>query len=70
MSQLRFVRVIKNIYSFSKSSFKFSGDFVERVTPVPIPNTEVKPLRADDTAPFRCGKVGSRRIYNLIKSLL
>ena len=32
------------------SSFKFSGGFVERVTPVPIPNTEVKPLGADGTA--------------------
>ena len=30
--------------------FKFSGGFVERVTPVPIPNTEVKPLGADGTA--------------------
>jgi len=30
--------------------YKFSGDFVERVTPVPIPNTEVKPLGADGTA--------------------
>jgi hypothetical protein len=29
---------------------KFSGDFVERETPVPIPNTEVKPLGADGTA--------------------
>ena len=27
-----------------------SGDLTERVTPVPIPNTEVKPLRADGTA--------------------
>ena len=42
---------------------RFSGDFVGRVTPVPIPNTEVKPTGADDTASFRCGKVGSRRIY-------
>ena len=42
---------------------KFSGDSVGRVTPVPIPNTEVKPTGADDTASFRCGKVGSRRIY-------
>ena len=41
----------------------FSGDFVDRVTPVPIPNTAVKPVRADDTAAFSCGKVGSRRIY-------
>ena len=29
---------------------RFSGDFVDRVTPVPIPNTEVKPVGADDTA--------------------
>ena len=29
---------------------KFSGDFVDRVTPVPIPNTEVKPVGADGTA--------------------
>ena len=29
---------------------KFSGGSVERVTPVPIPNTEVKPLGADGTA--------------------
>jgi hypothetical protein len=49
-------------YSFIKYFEKFSGDFIDRVTPVPIPNTEVKPVRADDTAPFRCGKVGRRRI--------
>ena len=29
---------------------RFSGDFVGRVTPVPIPNTEVKPAGADGTA--------------------
>ena len=29
---------------------RFSGGCVERVTPVPIPNTEVKPLGADGTA--------------------
>src|SRR6267142_4401712 len=28
----------------------FSGDFVGRVTPVSIPNTEVKPAGADGTA--------------------
>ena len=28
----------------------FSGDSVGRVTPVPIPNTEVKPAGADGTA--------------------
>ena len=32
------------------SIYKFSGDFVDRVTPVPIPNTEVKPVGADGTA--------------------
>ena len=31
-------------------SQRFSGGFTERATPVPIPNTAVKPLRADDTA--------------------
>ena len=29
---------------------RFLGGNAEGVTPVPIPNTEVKPLRADDTA--------------------
>ena len=29
---------------------KFLGGYAEGVTPVPIPNTEVKPLRADGTA--------------------
>ena len=33
-----------------KVLYKFSGDFVGRVTPVPIPNTEVKPAGADGTA--------------------
>src|SRR3989442_7835412 len=31
-------------------AFQFSGGCVERATPVPIPNTEVKPLGADGTA--------------------
>ncbi len=29
---------------------KFAGEFTARVTPVPIPNTEVKPRWADGTA--------------------
>src|SRR6202022_3740902 len=33
-----------------RASFQFPGDQTARVTPVPIPNTEVKPRRADDTA--------------------
>jgi hypothetical protein len=37
-------------YSTAHDLLKFSGGSVERVTPVPIPNTEVKPLGADGTA--------------------
>ena len=37
-------------FSIFLRSQKFSGDFVDRVTPVPIPNTEVKPVGADGTA--------------------
>ena len=44
---------------------KFSGDFVERVTPVPIPNTEVKPLGADGTA--RVAAWESRKSPGLIQ---
>ena len=32
-----------------KVSIKFSGGYYEKVTPVPIPNTAVKLLSADDT---------------------
>ena len=32
-------------------NLKFTGGFSEGVTPVPIPNTEVKTFSADDTAP-------------------
>ena len=34
------------------------GDYTAGVTPLPIPNREVKPRRADGTASFRCGRVG------------
>ena len=40
-----------------------SGGDSEGATPVPIPNTEVKPLSADGTARFPGGRVGRRRIY-------
>src|SRR5450432_3789097 len=33
-----------------RAGLQVSGDHTARVTPVPIPNTEVKPRRADDTA--------------------
>ena len=39
------------------------GDHSGGVTPVPIPNTEVKPSNADDTASRRGGKVGSRQAF-------
>ena len=34
----------------SANVHKFAGEFTARVTPVPIPNTEVKPRWADGTA--------------------
>ena len=36
--------------TFELRLLQFSGDHTARVTPVPIPNTVVKPRRADDTA--------------------
>lgn len=41
---------IARVQSAIRNWFHFSGDFVGRVTPVPIPNTEVKPAGADGTA--------------------
>ena len=41
----------------------FPGDHSERATPVPIPNTEVKPLSADGTAGYFCGRVGRRQVF-------
>ena len=38
------------------------GGFSLGVPPLPIPNREVKPERADGTAP-QCGRVG-RRLFN------
>ena len=37
-------------YATSVNHKRFLGGYAEGVTPVPIPNTEVKPLRADGTA--------------------
>ena len=37
----------------------YSGGFGPGVPPLPIPNREVKPGRADGTAP-QCGRVGRR----------
>ena len=41
---------LKSQISNFEISNRFSGGCVERATPVPIPNTEVKPLGADGTA--------------------
>jgi len=41
---------------------KPSGGYSGGDTPVPIPNTEVKPSSADGTAEFLGGRVGRRRI--------
>ena len=43
---------------------KFPGGVSERATPVPIPNTAVKPLSADGTAVFCRGRVGRRQVIN------
>ena len=46
----------------------WSGDYGGGETPLPIPNREVKPTRADGTASFRGGRVGRHQIYFLIAS--
>ena len=39
------------LWKIARARFlKFAGEFTARVTPVPIPNTEVKPRWADGTA--------------------
>ena len=43
----------------------FPGDHSEEVTPVPIPNTEVKGLCGDGTATLGCGRVARCREYFL-----
>src|SRR5205814_7402384 len=44
---------------------RFSGGYIGGVPPVPIPNTAVKPSRADGTARFPCGRVGRCRNFSL-----
>ena len=50
LGALVFVFKLENSSTRIILSKKFSGGCVERATPVPIPNTEVKPLGADGTA--------------------
>ena len=42
------------------------GAYSEGVLPGPIPNPEVKPLSADDTAPLGCGNVGRCRTWGFL----
>ena len=42
------------------------GDYGGGVIPVPIPNTEVKPSNADDTASLRGGKVGHCQAFFIL----
>ena len=47
------------------------GDISGRDTPVPIPNTAVKPVRANGTnAQLGVGRVGRRRSHQLLESSL
>ena len=50
--------------SFTKT---YSGGYSSGAPPLPIPNREVKPGRADGTAP-QCGRVGRRRFLPLPSS--
>ena len=52
-----------HIVSLSGHAWKQSGGYSRGVPPLPIPNREVKPARADGTAP-QCGRVG-RRLFSL-----
>jgi hypothetical protein len=46
-----------------------TGDISDRDTPVPIPNTAVKPVRADGTnAQLGVGRVGRRRSHKPLES--
>ena len=50
------------------SSIK-SGGFGPGVPPLPIPNREVKPGRADGTAP-QCGRVGRRLLSGALRTIM
>ncbi len=50
------------------SSNKFSGDDSIRATPVPIPNTAVKPNCGDDTWAVCLGKVAHLQNFYFIKA--
>ena len=45
-----------------------SGEDIDVVTPVPIPNTEVKNIRADDSLGSPPAKIGIRQIFFISKN--
>ena len=49
--------------------FNILGSHSGGVIPVPIPNTEVKPSNADDTAALSGGKVGRRQAFFCLKGM-
>ena len=50
---------------FSSQLTAFAGDHRGVVTPVPIPNTEVKRPIAEGSAGLACARVGRRRLFYL-----
>ena len=52
------------VFFYANNILKNKGDFSAGDTPLPIPNREVKPSYADDTAQ-KGGKVGSRLFFLL-----
>ena len=48
-----------------KYRYQFPGDHTGGGPPVPIPNTVVKPARADDTGALGLGKIGRCQDYSL-----
>ena len=55
--------LVLSVYSsrFPYMSILISGGYSDGAPPLPIPNREVKPVRADGTA--SSGRVGSRRFF-------
>ena len=53
---------------YQKRSIAFSGGHREDVTPVPIPNTEVKSLIGEGTARFAGGRVARCRVFTELDS--
>ena len=53
----------KTQHTILKTHIKFSGEDIAKVTPVPIPNTEVKLGEADNSWGMPPVKIGIRQIF-------